>query len=146
MAAEDNKAVIRRYIEEPNRRNLAIVDELVAPSLRETVRRGYHRNVTAFPDYAVEIGAMIAEGDQVVVEWMHGGVHRGAQHLGSRRSLAAARADSRHRDAAAREERARLVRLWFLHPEYLDPRAAALRAGARGGASNKGTRRRRRAG
>ena len=41
------------------------------------MRQGYARNVTAFPDYLVEILDMIAEGDQVVVEWTHRGVHRG---------------------------------------------------------------------
>ena len=50
---------------------------MVADEFREVVRQGYHRNVTAFPDYFVEIHDMIAEGEQVVVEWTHRGVHRG---------------------------------------------------------------------
>jgi predicted ester cyclase len=75
--AETNKAVVRRYIAELNRRNLDILEELVSAEFRETVRGGYQRNVEAFPDYFVQIHDMIAEGDQVVVEWSHRGVHRG---------------------------------------------------------------------
>ena len=41
------------------------------------MRQSYHRNVTVFSDYFVEIHDMIAEGEQVVVEWTHRGVHRG---------------------------------------------------------------------
>ena len=49
----------------------------MADEFREVVRQGYARNVTAFPDTFVEIHGMVAEGDQVVVEWTHRGVHRG---------------------------------------------------------------------
>jgi steroid delta-isomerase-like uncharacterized protein len=54
-----------------------ILDELVAPAFREEVRRGYQRNITAFPDYRVEILDLIAEGHQVVLEWAHHGTHLG---------------------------------------------------------------------
>jgi len=77
MTPEANKTIVRRYIDELNHRNLAILDELVADEFREAVRQGYNRNVTAFPDYFVEIHDMIAEGDQVVVEWTHRGTHSG---------------------------------------------------------------------
>jgi steroid delta-isomerase-like uncharacterized protein len=77
MITDQNKSIIRRYIEELNRRNLAILEELVAPAFREEVRQGYQRNITAFPDYRVEIGDLIAEGHQVVLEWTHHGTHLG---------------------------------------------------------------------
>jgi lactoylglutathione lyase len=77
MTAEENKAIVRRYIDELNRRIVVILDELVADEFRETVRQGYLRNITAFPDYLVEIQDMVAEGDQVVVEWTHRGTHTG---------------------------------------------------------------------
>jgi steroid delta-isomerase-like uncharacterized protein len=54
-----------------------ILDELVVPHFRQEVRRGYQRNITAFPDYHVEILDMIAEGHQVVLEWVHHGTHLG---------------------------------------------------------------------
>lgn len=78
MTAEANKAAIRRYIDQLNRRNLGVLEELVAPAFRDIVRAGYERNVTAFPDYAVAVEEMIAEGDKVVVVWNHRGTQRGA--------------------------------------------------------------------
>jgi len=77
MTAKANKAIVRRYIDELNRRNTAVLDELVADDFRDAVRQGYERNVAAFPDYLVEIHDMIAEGEQVVVEWSHRGTHAG---------------------------------------------------------------------
>ncbi len=71
------KAIVRRYIDELNKRNVGILDDLVAEDFRPTVIAGYERQVGGFPDYRVEISDLISEGDQVVVEWTHTGVHRG---------------------------------------------------------------------
>src|SRR5579859_7776603 len=77
LTTETNKAIIRRYIDELNQRRVAILDELVASEFRFVVRQGYERNVTAFPDYFVKIQDMVAEADQVVVEWTYRGTHQG---------------------------------------------------------------------
>lgn len=77
MSAEVNKAVLRRYINELNNRNPAILDELVADGFREVVRQAYDSKLAGFPDCCVEVLDMIAEGDQVVMEWTYRGVHRG---------------------------------------------------------------------
>ena len=95
MATEANKAIIRRYIEQLNRRNEAVIDEVVAEDVtvdslhaisvdasgplvgRDVVRQGYRRNTTAFPDYQVTVEQLIAEGDIVVMHWTHRGTHRG---------------------------------------------------------------------
>ena len=77
MPAQENKAIVRRYIDELNKRNAAILDELVGEVFREEVRNGYTRRIQAFPDYLVEIQDMIAEGEQVMVEWTHRGTHLG---------------------------------------------------------------------
>lgn len=85
MSTETNKALIRRYVEELNQRNLAIVEELVAeevisgslfPGLeaderisREGYKAGILQRVTANPDYQVAIEQMIAEGDRVILFW-----------------------------------------------------------------------------
>jgi predicted ester cyclase len=85
MSTEANKTIIRRYIEQLNRRNDAIIEELVAedvtvstlhaisgdasgPSVgRDVVRQEYRRNTTAFPDYQVTVEQLIAEGDIIVM-------------------------------------------------------------------------------
>ncbi len=95
MSTAANKAVIRRYIEQLNRRNEAVIDELVAedftlgtlhallvgvsgPSVgRDVVRQAYRRNIIAFPDYRVTVEQLIAEGDTVVMHWTHRGTHLG---------------------------------------------------------------------
>jgi steroid delta-isomerase-like uncharacterized protein len=95
MSTDANKAIIRRYIEQVNRRNDAVIDELVAndvmvstllavsddasgPSVgRDVVRQRYRRNTTAFPDCQVTVEQLIAEGDIVVMHWTHRGTHMG---------------------------------------------------------------------
>ena len=77
VSAEQNKAIVRRYIDELNKRNVAILDELVADEFRDAVRRGYEQEIATYPDYHVSIEDMVAEDDQVVVEWAHTGTHLG---------------------------------------------------------------------
>jgi predicted ester cyclase len=80
MSTEENKATVRRWIEEGwNQRNWAVFDELAAsnwiyhdPSLPNVpTLEDYKRWATeirnAFPDNHSTIEDMIAEGDQVVV-------------------------------------------------------------------------------
>ena len=79
MTTESNKAVVSRFFEEVfNKRNLALVDELVAPyfcnhnaSIQvrgvEGVKRGMLAQFEAFPDIHTSIEDLIAEGDKVVV-------------------------------------------------------------------------------
>jgi steroid delta-isomerase-like uncharacterized protein len=77
--SEANKALIRRWLAEMDKRNLHIVDELVAvdyidhnppiPDLapgREGVKQANALLLTAFPDASHTIEDQIAEGDKVV--------------------------------------------------------------------------------
>jgi len=91
MSLEKNKAIVRRFIEELNRRNIAIMDELVAPDMvHPTLQvRGleeYKQYETAlwkaFPDWHETILDMVAEGDKV---WLFGEVT--ATHTGELRSF-----------------------------------------------------------
>ena len=90
MSTEDNKATVRRAYEEGlNQGNVAVFDELCAPSYsfhdpdRPDVRtlEDHKRLVTethsAFPDFHVTIEDLIAEGEQVVVRWTMRGTHTG---------------------------------------------------------------------
>jgi steroid delta-isomerase-like uncharacterized protein len=90
VRGEDNKAMVRRYIEEGvNKGNLVVVDELIAADYvghtpfaselkgPEGVKQDITGSRTAFPDRTLTIEDMIAEGDTVVTRWSSRGTHRG---------------------------------------------------------------------
>ena len=90
MSTEDNKAVVRRGIEEVwNQKNVAIVDEIAAPDYvshnRAMTTHGleqYKQLVmmyfAAFPDLHLTIEDEIAEGDKVVTRVTARGTHQGS--------------------------------------------------------------------
>ncbi len=80
MSVETNKGLVQKFLEEAfNKRNLAIVDELIAPNfgnhnsigLNEVGPEGVKRMIEAqwhaLPDLHTEILELVAEGDKVVV-------------------------------------------------------------------------------
>jgi steroid delta-isomerase-like uncharacterized protein len=80
MSTEDNKALVRRLIDEVwNQGNLALFDELYTPDFifhdpglpqvrtREEDKQWIAGILNAFPDFHITIEDLIAEGDQVVV-------------------------------------------------------------------------------
>jgi len=86
MSLEENKATIRSFFEAVNKRNLAIIDELMAPdyfSRALQVRSGeeWKQFMTmvfnAVPDWHETIEDMIAEGDKVWVRFKIAGTHTG---------------------------------------------------------------------
>jgi len=86
MSLEKNKAVVQRWIEEVNKRNLAVLDELVAPDffhpthqLRgpEGMRQFYTMFLNGFPDCHETVEDMIAEGDKVWHRFKCTGTHTG---------------------------------------------------------------------
>lgn len=89
MSTDANKAVVRRYIDEVwNRRNLDVLDELVAPDyLRHMGPRveplnldGQRNRISgfqaAFPDVTLEVQDLVAEGNRVVFRVIIRGTHR----------------------------------------------------------------------
>jgi predicted ester cyclase len=85
MSTEDNKAVVRRYLDCVNARELASLDACFAPqivangqSLRGTE---YSQSLTplftAFPDVHISVDEVIAEGDTVAGRGTFRGTHRG---------------------------------------------------------------------
>ena len=79
MSAEENKALVRRWFAELDRRHLAIIDELLPadyvdhnpplpdlPPGREGVRQSSLRLYAAFPDAVHIIEDQLAEGDKVM--------------------------------------------------------------------------------
>jgi len=86
MSLEKNKATVRRFIEEWNRRNFAALDELIAadyfdPSLQVRSLESYKKLLTmhlkGFPDWHETIEDIIAEGDKVWVRYTATGTHTG---------------------------------------------------------------------
>ncbi len=89
MSTEENKAIVRRLIEEGfNQRNLALFDELYAPNfvyhLGSTTIEGVEAykqfnlmNFTSIPDLRFTIEDQVAEGDKVVTRWIVSGTHKG---------------------------------------------------------------------
>ncbi len=86
---EENKAIVRRSIEEVDKGNWAIFDELWAPdyvyhqpgrpkpSTRKESEQLMRDLRAAFPDGRVTIEDMIAEGDKVVTRMTSQGTHKG---------------------------------------------------------------------
>jgi predicted ester cyclase len=78
MTTETNKAVVQHYIEEViNQGNLAVIDTLFSPEMRESVRGFATVANKSFPDRYEEIRDLVAEGDTVMVHWIFDGTHQG---------------------------------------------------------------------
>ena len=87
MTTERNKALVRRWIEEVwGGGNLAAIRDLFAPGYTvngahigpEGVRESVEALRVAFPEAALAIADLVAEGDRVVLRWTLTGEHRGA--------------------------------------------------------------------
>jgi predicted ester cyclase len=84
MSLEENKAVVRRWIEAYNKRNLDF-DEFIAPHYfdhtnqvgMEGLKQLFDMGLKAFPDWHETIEDIIAEGDKVWVLLTYTGTHTG---------------------------------------------------------------------
>ena len=87
--SEENKALIRRWVEEVvNAGNLPVADEIMAPdyafyvaSRPTPMAREGHKHLVAtflgaFPDLRRNIEEMVGEGDKVVEHWTAVGTHQ----------------------------------------------------------------------
>jgi predicted ester cyclase len=90
MSSEQNKAIVRRLLEEPWKGDLRVIDELVDrkyvgydPSLPEPLRgpEGFKENIStyraAYSDARITVDDQIAEGDKVATRWTGRGKHDG---------------------------------------------------------------------
>jgi steroid delta-isomerase-like uncharacterized protein len=90
MSAEENKALVRRFVEEFwNQGNTATADELMAPEAEIHMPTGEVVDLDglkgfagafreSFPDWHSTFEELIAEGDRVAERWTGRGTHRGA--------------------------------------------------------------------
>lgn len=90
MSADENKAIVHRFMEAYNNRQLDIFDELVAEDYidhvfeqrgREYLRQLFTMAFEAFPDWYEAIEDIIAEGDRVWVRVKATGTHTGEWNL-----------------------------------------------------------------
>ena len=85
MSLEENKAIVRRMIEEYNKHNLDWFDEFIAPDYvdhtnqvdREGVKQLFIMGFKGFPDWYEAIDDIIAEGDKVWLRLTYTGTHTG---------------------------------------------------------------------
>ena len=89
MSTEENKAVVRRVIEEAwNKGDLAVADEVIDTNFvfhaagqefkgPEGLKQAVTIYRTAFPDFHITIDDMVAEGDKVASRFTVRGTHKG---------------------------------------------------------------------
>ena len=90
MSMEENKAIMRRFIEAYNNRNLEIFEELVSPDFvdhthqqqgRDKFKKLFTMAFEGFPDWYEEIEDIVAEGEKVWVRVKAKGTHTGDWNL-----------------------------------------------------------------
>jgi predicted ester cyclase len=89
VSAEENKAIVRRFLEELIKGNLDVVDELLSPDFvdrslmpgqgptREDFKRSVEELLDAFSTTSYIIEEQVAEGDTVVTKYRETGISRG---------------------------------------------------------------------
>jgi C-1 hydroxylase len=85
MSLEENKAIVRRWIESYNKHNLDSFDEFIAPDYIDHIHHGgpegvkqvFNMAFKAFPDWHESIEEIIAEGDEVWARLTYTGTHTG---------------------------------------------------------------------
>ena len=87
--SEKNKTIVRRFLEELDRGNLDVIDELLSPDFvdrslmpgqgptREDFKRSVAEILEGYSATSSTIEEQVAEGDTVVTRVRHSGVHRG---------------------------------------------------------------------
>ena len=84
MSLEENKAIIRRWFEAENKKDLSPIEDIVAPDFidqtnqlrsREEYKKRLTMFIKGFPDFQETIEDIIAEGDNVWVRFKFTGTH-----------------------------------------------------------------------
>ena len=87
MSLEENKTIVLRFVEALNKKNLALLDDLIAPDYvdeklqgRESAKQAMRMFHRGFPNLHVTIDDIIAEGDRVWFRLTVRGTHTGDFH------------------------------------------------------------------
>ena len=75
MSLEENKAVVRRFVEMLDTNDLAALDEVLSPELAQDWSTGINHDWVS--DHHVKITDIVAEGDKVAVTLASSGTHVG---------------------------------------------------------------------
>ena len=89
MSTEENKALVRRFIEEFDGGNLAVMDELIAPDALlhypggvdvrgpEGLKEFVAPFITALPDFQHIVEDLLADGEKVIARYTVRATHKG---------------------------------------------------------------------
>jgi predicted ester cyclase len=125
VGVEENKAVVRRYVEAGvNAHDSAVVEAVVHPDVvvhygdrtvhgRAAYQRGNAAGLQAFPDWRLTVESLLAEGDLVALRGTIRATHRGPFDAGPHGVLPATGASvTVTQQALARLQGGQLVELW----------------------------------
>jgi len=78
LGIEENKALVRRFVDEVvTRKKMDVLDEVAEGRFAAVARRWVSPFQSAFPDFAMEIIDLVAERDTVVAHFKCSGTHEG---------------------------------------------------------------------
>ncbi len=77
MPTEENKALVRRFVEARNTHDGEAFAAFFPADRHEHVRRAFNNVTEAFPDVHITIEELIGEGDRIVCRWSFQGTHLG---------------------------------------------------------------------
>ena len=78
MSNEDNKLLVRRFIEEAvTKRNIGAVDDFAAGGFADSAKSWVSPFRSAFPDFDMEVVELVGEGQKVVGHFRCSGTHEG---------------------------------------------------------------------
>lgn len=95
MSLENNKAIARRFVQAWNAGRSDVVDALASPDLvvsyahfaeplrgPDAFKEALEQTHRSFPDIAIEVDDLMAEGDKVMVSWTYRASHREGELFG----------------------------------------------------------------
>ena len=77
MSVPENKALIRRFLEQWNKHDPSLLDEYLDSSIRESLQSHYAAGYAAFPDIHLAFDELIGEGDRVLARYTGQGTFSG---------------------------------------------------------------------
>lgn len=93
MSVEENKQLVRRFHTELWAGNVAVVDELLAPTFSsamgapQAIKASVTQARREFPDLHFQIEELIAEQDKVVMRWRTSGTYQGPSQASDGRPM-----------------------------------------------------------